>query len=105
MAYAKILVVDDDEALLTSLCELLASDGFEAEGVGSAEAALECLRSKTYHLVLCDLQLPGRNGLSLVRTLREACPATAAVLITGHGTIRNAVTALKRGALDRKSVV
>src|SRR5690606_6363005 len=51
-------------------------------------------------LVLCDLQLPGKNGIALIKTMRDACPATQFVLITGHGSIRSAVTALKRGACE-----
>src|SRR5690242_2254143 len=100
MPNAKILVVDDDAHLLAVLVELLRGAGYEAEGVLSAEDALERFRETTYHLVLCDLQLPGRNGISLIRALREACPATQMILITGHGTIRAAVTALKRGAVE-----
>src|SRR5262249_27398864 len=64
------------------------------------EQALERLREETYHLVLTDLQLPGRNGISLISTLHEMCPDTKAVLITAHGSIRSAVTALKRGAVE-----
>jgi len=100
MATAKILVVDDDGHLNDVLVELMRGAGYEAEGVLSAESALERFRQTTFHLVLCDLQLPGRNGISLIRALREACPATQMILITGHGTIRAAVTALKRGAVE-----
>jgi DNA-binding NtrC family response regulator len=50
--------------------------------------------------VLTDLQLPGRNGISLIKTLHEMCPETKTVLITAHGSIRSAVTALKRGAVE-----
>src|SRR5262249_49613693 len=46
------------------------------------------------------LQLPGRNGIALIKTLAEACPDTKSVLITAHGSIRSAVTALKRGAVE-----
>jgi DNA-binding NtrC family response regulator len=96
----RILVVDDDQHLNESLVELFASEGFATDGALSAEEALARCRGQTYHLVLCDLQLPGRNGLSLIRILRDACPATQMILITGHGTIRAAVTALKRGAVE-----
>ncbi len=98
---SKILVVDDDAHLVQALDELLTAEGYEVRQALSAEQALEsCLREETFHLVLCDLQLPGRNGISLIRTVRESCPDTACVLITGHGTIRSAVTALKRGAIE-----
>src|SRR5262245_485231 len=96
----KILLVDDDAALLSALAELLTGEGYEVACAGSAEEATERLGEDTYHLVLCDLQLPGRNGISFVKTLHECCPATQVVLITGHGSIRSAVTALKRGAAE-----
>jgi DNA-binding NtrC family response regulator len=96
----KILIVDDDERLVAALEQLLNLEGYQAAGALSAEAALDMFRTETYHLVLSDLQLPGRNGISLIKTLHETCPETKAVLITGHGSVRTAVTALKRGAVE-----
>ena len=75
-------------------------EGYQASIALSAEAALERFRTDTFHLVLSDLQLPGRNGISLIKMLHETCPETKAVLITGHGSMRTAVTALKRGAVE-----
>jgi DNA-binding NtrC family response regulator len=100
MPHPKILLVDDDQSLLESLTGLLTANGYQITAAASAEEAIERCRADTFHLVLCDLQLPGRNGISLTATLREACPATPVVLITGHGSIRSAVTALKRGAVE-----
>jgi DNA-binding NtrC family response regulator len=96
----KILIVDDDERLAAALEQLLNLEGYQAAVALSAEAALERFRTDTYHLVLSDLQLPGRNGISLIKMLHETCPETKAVLITGHGSVRTAVTALKRGAVE-----
>jgi DNA-binding NtrC family response regulator len=100
MSDAKILIVDDDANLLRTLRELLEANAYIVTTAGSAEEALECCHHDTFHLVLCDLQLPGKNGISLIKTLHDACPSTPAVLITGHGSIRSAVTALKRGAVE-----
>ena len=96
----KILVVDDDVHLVQALKELLDQEGYEATTALSAEEALERCRENTFHLVLTDLQLPGRNGIALIRALHESCPETKTVLITGHGSVRTAVTALKRGAVE-----
>jgi DNA-binding NtrC family response regulator len=96
----KVLVVDDDTSLLAALSELLSGEGYVVTTCTSAEDALDRCKEDTFHLVLCDLQLPGRNGIFLLKTLHEACPATQLVLITGHGSIRSAVTALKRGACE-----
>ena len=100
MSRAKVLIVDDDTVLLRALDELLTAEGYAVRTAQSVEDALELLREATFHLVLCDLQLPGRNGISLVKTIHENCPATASVLMTGHGSVRTAVTALKRGAVE-----
>ena len=96
----KILAVDDDVNLVQALVELLNSEGYQATAAHDAEEALEKLREDTFQLVLTDLQLPGRNGIALIKTLHEMCPETKAVLITAHGSIRSAVTALKRGAVE-----
>jgi two-component system response regulator AtoC len=96
----KILIVDDDTDLLSALSQLLSSEGFQVATAATAEDALDRFRDETYHVVLTDLQLPGRNGIALVKALHEACPATRCVLITGHGSIRSAVLALKRGATE-----
>jgi DNA-binding NtrC family response regulator len=96
----KILAVDDDANLVRALVELLNGEGYQATAALDAEEALEKCRQETFHLVLTDLQLPGRNGISLIKTLHEMCPETKTVLITAHGSIRSAVTALKRGAVE-----
>ncbi|HZS38945.1 MAG TPA: sigma-54 dependent transcriptional regulator [Polyangia bacterium] len=100
MGQIKILVVDDDVNLVQALVELLAQAGYQAASATSAEEALERCREETYHLVLTDLQLPARNGIALIKQLHETCPDTKTVLITAHGSIRSAVTALKRGAVE-----
>jgi two-component system response regulator AtoC len=100
MAAIKILVVDDDVHLVRALTELLTQEGYQATAAVTAEEALDRCREDTFHLVLTDLQLPGRNGISLIKALHEACPETKTVLITGHGSVRTAVTALKRGAVE-----
>src|SRR5262249_45441099 len=99
-ARQRILVVDDDTDLLQALAQLLATEGYSVATAATAEDALDRFREETYHLVLTDLQLPGRNGIALIKALHEAAPATRCVLITGHGSIRSAVLALKRGATE-----
>ena len=66
----------------------------------SAEEALERFRADTFHLVLTDLLLPGATASRSSRRSTRRAPTTKTVLITGHGSIRSAVSALKRGAVD-----
>ncbi len=100
LAARKILVVDDEPDAAAALAELLREEGYSVDAVGSAEEALERFRVETYHLLLTDLLLPGKSGVELTKLVHEACPATAIVLVTGHATVKTAVTALKRGAND-----
>jgi len=99
-AQPRLLVVDDDTELLTGLSQLLGAEGYQVATAATAEDALERFREETFHLVLTDLQLPGKNGIALIKALGDAAPATRTVLITGHGSIRSAVLALKRGATE-----
>ena len=96
----RVLVVDDDTELLTGLSQLLGAEGYHVATAATAEDALDRFREETYHLVLTDLQLPGKNGIALIKAIGEASPTTRTVLITGHGSIRSAVLALKRGATE-----
>ncbi len=100
IAPRKILIVEDDQEAAAMLVELLRGEGYGVDAVGSAEEAIERFRVETYHLLLTDLLLPGKSGVELTKLVHEACPATAIVLITGHATVKTAVTALKRGAND-----
>src|SRR5437868_15509947 len=70
----RVLVVDDDTSFLSGMNELLTGEGYEVATAPPAEDAVDRLRSDTYHLVLCDLQLPGRNGIALIKAVHEACP-------------------------------
>ncbi len=96
----KILVVDDEQETAEGLAAILREDGHHVDVVYSAEDAITRFQRETYHLVLTDLLLPGKSGVELTKVIHEAAPATAIVLITGHATVKTAVSALKRGASD-----
>jgi DNA-binding NtrC family response regulator len=96
----KILVVDDEPETAAGLSDILRQDGYAVDVVGSAEEALERFQTDTFHLLLTDLLLPGKSGVELTKLVHDAAPATAIVLITGHATVKTAVSALKRGASD-----
>jgi DNA-binding NtrC family response regulator len=99
-ALRRVLVVDDDPETVAGLADILREDGLQVDVVGSAEDALERFKATTYHLLLTDLLLPGKSGVELTKMIHDAAPATAIVLITGHATVKTAVSALKRGASD-----
>ena len=97
---ARLLVVDDDEAVRRIVAELLHEEGYEPVIAASAEEALELLSKNQFELVISDIKMPGADGLALLRNLRESHPETAVIMMTGFGQIESAVEALKLGASD-----
>ena len=96
----RILVVDDEDAVVQSLCDTLNRGGLAAEGVSDPRAALTRLRSGGIDLLVTDLVMPAMDGISLLRSALEIDPTVAAVVITGHGTVSSAIEAMQSGALD-----
>jgi two-component system NtrC family response regulator len=97
---ARILVVDDDRAVRSALKVNLAKAGYEVRLVSSAEEATEALAEREVDLVVTDVKMPGRGGMALLEDLREHRPETRVVLMTGHGSVEDAVSAMKQGASD-----
>jgi DNA-binding NtrC family response regulator len=96
----RILVVDDEENMVHFLTKLLRAEGFEVEGAGTGEAAIERLRTVPFELVLTDLKLPDADGIEILKAVRELHPETVVVLITAYGTIESAIEAMRAGAYD-----
>lgn len=96
----RILIVDDEEIVRYSLVNILKTHDYEVEDVPSAEDALKLLYEKQYHLVLTDLVLEGMGGLELLENIKVISPRTIVVVITGYGSIKTAVTALRLGVYD-----
>jgi two-component system, NtrC family, response regulator GlrR len=94
---ARLLLVDDDADLLKLLSMRLSAAGYQVTAAGSAEAALAQIAVQRPHLVLSDVQLPGKDGLALFDAIRERHPALPVILLTAHGTIPDAVEATARG--------
>jgi YesN/AraC family two-component response regulator len=100
MSAKRILVVDDEEIVRYSLKNILTTHGFEVDEVGSAEEALKLLYNKSFHLVLTDLVLEGMGGLELLENVKVISPRTLVIVITGYGTLKTAVAALRLGVYD-----
>jgi DNA-binding NtrC family response regulator len=97
---ARILVVDDEAPIRDTLAEFLTQEGFSVEACGSGEAALERAASQRFDIALCDVQLPGIDGLELLERLLKLSPQTFVLLVTAYATVENAVEAFQRGAHD-----
>lgn len=97
----RVLLVDDDPRSLEPLKELLAEDGYTVSTARSAEEAMTSFQREAAHIVVTDLVMPGgRNGVDLIKQVKERSPMTAAVLVTGHSSMRTAVSSMKAGAAD-----
>lgn len=92
--------MDDEEIVRYSLKNILSSNGFEVEDVGSAEEALKLLYDKSFHLVLTDIVLEGMGGLELLENVKVISPKTLVIVITGYGSLKTAVSALRLGVYD-----
>jgi DNA-binding NtrC family response regulator len=97
---ARILVVDDESLIRETLAEFLASEGFVVDACGSAEEALRRAAERAYDIAVCDVQLPGLDGLELLERLLKISPRTFVLLITAYATVESAVEAFQRGAHD-----
>lgn len=100
MSAARVLVVDDDENMGRACSRLFQRMGHLCEQATSVADALERLSEDDYDLVLSDLVMPGEDGLSLLKKVRERYPALPVILMTGYGTIESAVSAMKEGATN-----
>jgi two-component system response regulator AtoC len=95
-----ILVVDDEPNVRRVLATLLEQAGFAVTRAASGEQALQLVRSLDPDLVITDLKMPGIDGMELLRRLQQSFPEIPVVMLTAHGTVANAVEAMKCGALD-----
>jgi signal transduction histidine kinase len=102
----RLLIVDDEVALVIALCRVLEPQGYFAFGATSGPQALEALRAASaddatrFDILITDLMMPDMNGVALLRAALAIDPDLIGIVMTGHGTIDTAVEAMKGGALD-----
>ncbi len=96
----RILIVDDDEALRESLGMLLAAEGYDVALADCADSALAELDRESVDLVLCDLRMPGMDGLELLPQLVKKVPGATVLMMSAFGSADLAIEAMSRGAYD-----
>ena len=95
-----ILVVDDEKYIREGLASALELDGYNGMQAESAEQAWSIINSEPVDMVITDLRMPGMGGAELLRKIYTTYPTIPVVVLTGHGTIEDAVAAMQNGAVD-----
>src|SRR5437667_7224250 len=95
-----LLLVEDETPLRQAVAEQLGDRGYRVEQADSGEAAIAKLADFAYDIIITDLRLPGIDGSSVVEAAVERYPHIIAIVVTGYGTVKDAVDAIKHGAWD-----
>jgi two-component system, NtrC family, response regulator AtoC len=96
----QVLIVDDDPLIREQLETLFASQSYGVTTASEPAVALRELAEREFNLAVVDMKIPGSDGITLTREIRERWPHVDVVMITGYGSIRGAVEAMKHGASD-----
>jgi DNA-binding NtrC family response regulator len=100
MGKYRVLLVDDEEELVTTLVERLEFRGIEAEATTSGHEALELLGRKSFQVAVIDLKMPGLSGLEVLEVIRRRYPEMKVLLTTGHGSTGEPDEAMPQNAFD-----
>ncbi len=100
MANQGILVVDDEKNIRLTVIQALQPLGYKISSAANGEEALKKLEGKSVELILLDLNMPGMDGLEVLRRVVKLRPDIRVIIISAHGTVKNAVEAMKLGAVD-----
>ena len=96
----KLLVVDDEPGVRTSLEGILEQEGHQVTAAASGEEALAAMERDVFDLILVDLKMPGMDGLEVMSEAKSRMPDTVVIILTAYGTLDSAVGALRQGAHD-----
>ncbi len=97
---AKILIIDDERSIRSTLREILEYENFEIEDIDNGVDGLELIKKNNYDLVLCDIKMNKMDGMEVLTAGLEIRPDLPFIMISGHGTVETAVEASKKGAFD-----
>jgi len=100
MVVSKVLVVDDEQSVATTIKAILQLDGNEVTAVTTGKEALAQIREHEFDVVLTDLRLDDLDGIEILRETQKLWPDTVSIMLTGYASLESAVTALRSGAYD-----
>ncbi len=96
----RILLIDDDPVILDVITEILGTNGYEVVTASGGESGVKKLENNHYDLILTDLVMPDVDGMEVLEHVEAKSPKTMCIILTGYGTIKGSVDAVKRGAFD-----
>ncbi len=100
MENRRLLIIDDEEGVRTSFSLLLAGEDFAVEAAADADQALQLCAKQTFDVILCDVRMPGRDGLSLLPELRTTHPDAIVLMMSAFDAVDQALEAVRKGADD-----
>jgi DNA-binding NtrC family response regulator len=96
----KLIIVDDEEQILSALSTFFGLRGYEVVTCTNPEEALERIRMEKFHVALLDINMPKVNGIELLRLIKESRPTVQVIMMTAYTTIEKAIECVERGASD-----
>ncbi len=99
-AMTRILVIEDQDSMRDAVCMTLQAAGYDVRAFAEPKPALAALARETFQCLVTDLKLPGMDGVQVLEEALRTSPDLPVILMTAHGTIENAVEAMKKGAYD-----
>jgi DNA-binding response OmpR family regulator len=100
METKKILIVDDEKGICENVHKILAKNNYEVAQALNAKEALEMMAKESYALLISDIVMPGKNGLELLKMVKEQWPLTKVIIMTAYASTDTAMKAIRLGALD-----
>ena len=100
MASLRVLFVDDEEELVSTVVERLGLRGIEATGATSGQQALARAAAQPFDVVVLDVRMPGLGGLDVIQRLKQSHPELEVILLSGHGAKEDVEVGLRLGAFD-----
>lgn len=97
---SRILVIDDERSIRNTLKEILEFEKYQVDLAEDGMKAIELIKLTDYDVILCDIKMPGMDGIEVLQKIEELKPDTPVVMISGHGNIDTAVESIKKGAFD-----
>jgi len=100
MASFRVMIVDDEEDFVETIVKRLRDRGLSVEGVNSGTEALSLLETKEFDVVILDQNMPGKDGITVLKELKKKWPQLEVVILTGFGFVDSALDAFELGAYD-----